>query len=223
MVLLVSSSHAGMVMQQDNFDMAQGGFNTPPAAFAAVLNLGNGEFCIMSTVSKPHLLPRTLEAAEEDDLNSNKQMQEAFNSTMSQYPLCTTKEQQERVERLAANSDEQQVVGKEQKIAINVPTFNIANPLGIFKTILFPENLTLFKKQGQALLSESDRSSGRRSASGHSNGQTFFKSSGSCFLGGGLLINGAYNLSSNKIAPIVAFLFFTEMAAGAVLISYCFL
>ena len=137
MALLTSNSYAGMTRQQNNLDIGRGEFDATPTAFAAALNLGNGEFCIVSTVGKPHLLPQTLEAAEEDDLNSNKQMQEALNSVMSQYPLCT-RGQKARIERLAAKTDEQQV---------NVPTFNIANPLGLFKPAFFPENTTLLSKR----------------------------------------------------------------------------
>ena len=103
-LLLASSSHAGMVVQQNNLE--QGVFYNNQVAAAAMLSLGSGKFCIVSTVGKPHLLPQALEAAEEEDLASNQQAQETVNSMMAEYPACTQIEEA-RIERLATNMDEQ--------------------------------------------------------------------------------------------------------------------
>ena len=174
MVLLSASGHAGIVRQQDHLDMTWERFDITPIAFAAALNLGSGKFCIVSTVDRPHLLPQSLDAAEAEDLNSSKQTQEMVNSMMSQYPVCTQK-QEEKVERLAANIDKQQVAEEEEQIAINinVPLINMANPQGIFNTIFFPENITLFNKRGQILLSESDKSGKEQSSPIQSSSKLF--------------------------------------------------
>ena len=107
-LLLASSSHAGSVVQQD---WEQPVLMMPPAtplAFAAALNLGGGQFCTISTVSAPHLLPSSIKAAEEEDLHSDthKQARAASNAMMSQFPMCTQK-QEAAIERWAVNVDRQ--------------------------------------------------------------------------------------------------------------------
>ena len=145
--LLAFNSYAGIYIQHINLE--QNRFDTgQEVVFAAALNLGEGELCLVSTVNNPHLLPASLEAAESEDLISNKQAREAISSMMTRFPLCTQK-QEERVEQLAVKIDQQNVTTTK----MHAPIVKFTNPLGLFQTTFLSQSqegdtATVTERQG---------------------------------------------------------------------------